>query len=59
MIVCGKEGVWRLQHLDFESADEEVQTQLLTEVQPLQPEWNEEFVLMEFSSGTVDVQVTV
>ena len=51
VIANGRDGVLRLQTLDLESSDMDIRAKLLHEVHPLQPEWNNEFVLIELTAG--------
>ena len=47
IVVSGRDGVWRLQNMELESSDD-VQSRLLAELPMFQPEWNGDFVLVEF-----------
>ena len=47
IVVSGQDGVWRLQNMELESSND-VQSRLLAELPMFQPEWNGDFVLVEF-----------
>ena len=51
IVVTGREGVWRLQHFDLDTTSDEVMAKVSSDHPPMQPEFNNEFVLVELSVG--------
>ena len=57
VVALGREGVWRLKHLDFQLSDLEVKARIKHDVFALQPEEDSEYALIEFKAGTYSLTV--
>ena len=51
VVALGREGVWRLQHVDFTLSDTEVKEKIQSVHHILQPEENGEYALIELKAG--------
>ena len=51
IVVTGREGVWRLQNFDLGSSDSEIEEKMASDFPPMQPEFANEFVLVELTVG--------
>lgn len=51
VVALGREGVWRLQHVDFTLSDTEVKEKIQSFHYILQPEEDGEYALIELKAG--------
>ena len=47
VMLTGREGVHRLQHFDFDTSDGSVQQKISADLPPMQPEYDNAFLLVE------------